>query len=406
MALLDGFRSRRNRGKGGETSAPPRIAPRRLGIMALEPRIMYDAAAAATANAAAQTHQDGAADPAAAAAADKQAAPASNTGAPAAGGDRNSPAQAANVQTPAPASTTDISKPNSSLDASSTAPASTAAPREVVFIDPQSADLMNLYGGVKDSDLVFVLDPSRDGVQQIVDILAAQNLHDLDAIHIVSHGLEAQVRLGTTVLSENNVDDHAAALAAIGAALNADGDILLYGCDVAAGTDGAQFIADLARLTGADIAASTDQTGSTDLGGNWTLEAATGAIAATMPFTDATLASYEGLLAVSFSRAATDPIGQINAGVAEARMISGDFDGDGDMDFLYQAGNTAGSGFGYLRSNGDGTYTKFAPGNLAGTPFATTDFTGQQMTALFVGDYDGDGDVDIIDRDPSGGMGV
>jgi methionine-rich copper-binding protein CopC len=385
MALLDGFRSRRNSAKAGGKPSPSRPAPRRLGIMALEPRIMYDAAAAATVGAAAQTHADAATDHAGIAAAEKSVAvAASNTGAPAAGADAKSLATSPNVQT-----ATEPARSDSSLDASSTgAPAAGGTPREVVFIDPQSADLMNLYSGVKSGDLVFVLDPTRDGVQQIADILAAQNLHDLDAIHIVSHGTQAEVQLGTTMLSENNINDHAAALAAIGAALNQNGDILLYGCDVAAGSDGQQFIADLARLTGADVAASTDTTGSADLGGNWTLESVTGTITATMPFTDAALASYEGTLAISFSAGSTSTFPSASFA---GRVVVGDFNGDGAVDMLYQTGGN-GSAFAYALNNGNGTFTLQT---LAQSPFAGLSLPDDTGTNYFVADLNGDGRLDV-----------
>lgn len=85
------------------------------------------------------------------------------------------------------------------------------------------------------------------------------------------------------------------------------------------------------------------------------------------------------------------------------RMITGDFDNDGDKDILFQAGNTIGVGFGYIRNNGGGSFTTFDNANSAGTPFTTFVFTNQQMTALTVLDYDNDGDADIIDRDDLGG---
>lgn len=107
--------------------------------------------------------------------------------------------------------------------------------------------------------------------------------------------------------------------------------------------------------------------------------------------------------AVSFTNAA-DPLGQIFGGVAEGRMIAGDFNNDGDVDFLYQAGNTAGTGFGYLSNNGGGSFTNVTNANAAGTPFTSFNFASQQMASasLFVFDYDKDGDVDIIDRDNTG----
>ena len=54
-----------------------------------------------------------------------------------------------------------------------------------------------------------------------------------------------------------------------GAALTADADILIYGCNVAQSDAGRSLIDALARLTGADVAASDDLTGHADLGGDW-----------------------------------------------------------------------------------------------------------------------------------------
>lgn len=94
--------------------------------------------------------------------------------------------------------------------------------------------------------------------------------------------------------------------------------------------------------------------------------------------------------------------------VFPTRLLTGDFDNDGDVDILYQAGNTAGGGIGYVKNNGNGTFTDFPNANSAGTPFTTFDFTGQQITpaSMFVVDYDNDGDVDIIDRDALASLGI
>lgn len=99
----------------------------------------------------------------------------------------------------------------------------------------------------------------------------------------------------------------------------------------------------------------------------------------------------------SFTRT-TDPLADI--GSFDARMITGDFDSDGDTDVIYQNGNTAGTGFGYFRNDG-GTFTNFT--SLTGTPFAGLDLTSQQLTTWTAVDIDNDGDVDIVDRDQAGG---
>ena len=59
----------------------------------------------------------------------------------------------------------------------------------------------------------------------------------------------------------SNVDSYREALTGWQASLHADADILIYGCDVAAGEDGQAFVEQLAEFTGADIVASTDDSG-------------------------------------------------------------------------------------------------------------------------------------------------
>ena len=45
---------------------------------------------------------------------------------------------------------------------------------------------------------VVVLDGSRDGIDQITEILAGYQ--DLDAVHFVSHGTDGTVKLGDTLV--------------------------------------------------------------------------------------------------------------------------------------------------------------------------------------------------------------
>ena len=148
----------------------------------------------------------------------------------------------------------------------------------VLFIDARVADAGVFLTSANEGVLVVQLAPEGDGVQQIAAALAG--LQELDSIQIVSHGASGQLQIGDTVLDAASLATHAAALAEWGGALRAGGDLLLYGCDVAQGDTGAAFIDALAVLTGADVAASTDVTGSDLLGANWTLEAATGSIEA------------------------------------------------------------------------------------------------------------------------------
>ncbi|MBL1378089.1 DUF4347 domain-containing protein [Zobellella iuensis] len=149
--------------------------------------------------------------------------------------------------------------------------------KEVVFVDTRLPDYQELLRSVDPAAEVILLDSRHDGVQQIADTLAGRS--GIDAIHILSHGDQGVLLLGNAPLHGGNLDAYAGQLAAIGSALTADGDILLYGCDVGAGDKGLTFLNGLAGLTGADVAASTDSTGGTLGGGNWELEISTGQIA-------------------------------------------------------------------------------------------------------------------------------
>jgi len=151
-----------------------------------------------------------------------------------------------------------------------------------VFIDSRVADIEALIAGLEPDTQVVILDATQDGVAQIAEALAGAT--NLDSIHIVSHGSSGALYLGSTVLNEENLDDYRNDLSQSGAALSEDGDILLYGCEVGAGSAGQRFIEQLSLLTGADVAASTDATGSSALGGDWRLEASAGAVTSASPF--------------------------------------------------------------------------------------------------------------------------
>jgi hypothetical protein len=159
--------------------------------------------------------------------------------------------------------------------------------KEVVFVDTSVSNYKTLEAGVAAGVGIVEIDGGKDGLAQMAKW--AETHGGYDAIHILSHGAAGTLYLGSDVLTDAALATPTAQaeLADIGHALNAGGDLLLYGCDVAAGSDGAQFVADLASATGADVAASTNDTGAAVLGGDWNLEKATGRIdAAALALTD------------------------------------------------------------------------------------------------------------------------
>ncbi|MCP1319268.1 DUF4347 domain-containing protein [Halomonas sp. 707B3] len=162
--------------------------------------------------------------------------------------------------------------------------------KAVIFIDTGIADWQTLVDGAPEGAEVVTLDPSRDGLEQMAQW--AQTHSGYDAIHIISHGSEGEVRLGNFTLDANAINTRAAELAQLGAALNEGGDLLLYGCSVASG-EGQEFIASLAQATQADVAASDDLTGAASLGGDWELERTAGSVETAVLWSE----SYSSVLA-------------------------------------------------------------------------------------------------------------
>ncbi|MCP3916959.1 MAG: DUF4347 domain-containing protein, partial [bacterium] len=167
---------------------------------------------------------------------------------------------------------------------------------EIVFVDTAVEDHETLMAGIDPDATIVLLDPERDGVEQIAEAL--EGLSDVDAIHIISEGDSAQLRLGNALVTEESINGQYADLfGQIGASLDADADLLLYGCNFGEGTEGEQAAQTLAALTGADVAASDDRTGHVDASGDWDLEVSTGSIESDVVVSEATQATWEGALA-------------------------------------------------------------------------------------------------------------
>ena len=141
--------------------------------------------------------------------------------------------------------------------------------KNLFIVDSRVADYQALIAGLSADSAWVLLDSNKDGLLQMQTALAGYS--GLDSIQVISHGSAGTLYLGSTVLDQGNLSSYTDQLRAIGDALNATGDILLYGCDVAEGVSGQDFIAQLASLTGAEVAASTGPTGASEQGeiGNW-----------------------------------------------------------------------------------------------------------------------------------------
>ena len=164
----------------------------------------------------------------------------------------------------------------------------------LVFVDASVPDYQSLLMGVQLSTEVHVLD-STDAIAQITQTLLGRT--GISSVQILSHGAAGGLQLGQDWVTIASLDRHASEIQSWAQALAPGADLLLLGCDVGQGVVGQTFMQRLSQLTGADIAASTNLTGSADWGGDWNLEVNTGQIETAIAFQASALASYHGILA-------------------------------------------------------------------------------------------------------------
>ncbi|TWU03834.1 Cadherin domain protein [Neorhodopirellula pilleata] len=181
----------------------------------------------------------------------------------------------------------------------STVAGPTSQATDLIIIDslvPNLQELLDDLNRSRPDASVFILDGNRDGVQQITEILDSHS--GLASIHIVSHAEDSAVRLGDAWLGPDNVNAYAGQLAQWQSALSVDADILFYGCDLASESSGREFLESLAALTGADVAASDDDTGHSRYGGDWDLEFTVGMIDSPIAVSESFQESWLGKLAI------------------------------------------------------------------------------------------------------------
>ncbi|RGE46916.1 tandem-95 repeat protein [Comamonas testosteroni] len=250
--------------------------------------------------------------------------------------------------------------------------------REIVFVSDDTPDWQQLVSTLPANTRVVMLDASRDGVEQIAAVLA--NEHDIDAIHIISHGSASELQLGTAQLNAQSMQaQYLNALSAIGQSLTADGDILIYGCDFAQGDAGLQAAMVLGGITGADIAASTDPTGAAALGGDWDLELQTGVIQTRSIASAESAAAWSHLLALPTDSGETVTVDEDTTleKTAADGLLANASDADGDTLTVtgFRVNGVAGvigsdfliSGVGALLINADGSYRFIPVANFNGS---------------------------------------
>ncbi|MFK7966563.1 MAG: LamG-like jellyroll fold domain-containing protein, partial [Burkholderiaceae bacterium] len=200
---------------------------------------------------------------------------------------------------------------------------------ELVIVDAATPDRDKLVAdllaslGAEDRDVeVLVLDADSNGIDQITDVLA--QYRDLDAVHLISHGHDGEIQLGNSALNFETLTNKLADVQSWAQAFGEDADLMIYGCDLAATQDGQSLVTSLSKLTGADVAASTDATGDEALGGDWELEYKTGEIETALALSKSIQADFQAILATFTVTNTNDSgAGSLRDAITQANAASG-----------------------------------------------------------------------------------
>ena len=173
---------------------------------------------------------------------------------------------------------------------------------QLVVVDQSVEDYQTLIDSlVQDAepgvlyDFVFI-EPGQSGLEAINQRLSSSQF---DAVHLISHGSDGQISLGSDQLNLSSLNQFEQQLDVWKTALTEDADVFVYGCNLASTSDGEAFIEAFANATGADVAASDDLTGHHSLDGDWDLEYKSGDIEQNQLFSEHLPDTWEHVLEIN-----------------------------------------------------------------------------------------------------------
>ncbi|MFM7116396.1 MAG: DUF4347 domain-containing protein, partial [Planctomycetota bacterium] len=200
--------------------------------------------------------------------------------------------------------------------------ASEASGTILVVVDQGIADYQTLLHDIQNQlpqqHSLLLIDSTGDGWLQLNQYLSQHQ--GIQQVHLFSHAASGQLLLGNQSLQIDDLfnDDSAAIWQR---ALHPDANVFLYGCQLAADPAGEQFVSQFAIFSGADVAASIDQTGSAS-SADWDLEFSVGLLNSDSLFSDDNPLHWEGTLdPQTFSRSGVQELSGIDRGSTSAVAV-------------------------------------------------------------------------------------
>jgi hypothetical protein len=164
----------------------------------------------------------------------------------------------------------------------------------VVIIDAGISSPASLLKLVEAGSKVVFIDGQKNPLESILQALETHA--PVQELHIFSEGKSGQLQFAAMQVNEASLEKHADLLGKWQSHFSYGGDILLYGCEVAKGTSGINFVGTLAVFTGLDVAASDNHTGSSRKGGDWFLEVRSGRIESQIVVNSKSQEKYQAVL--------------------------------------------------------------------------------------------------------------
>ncbi|MBL8856037.1 MAG: DUF4347 domain-containing protein, partial [Planctomycetaceae bacterium] len=254
--------------------------------------------------------------------------------------------------------------------------------RRVVFVDARVEDQSRLLSGLGlDGADVYSIGAGSNGIDFMSNVLESYAANSVTTVAIVSHSGTGTLLAGNVELTHENFVQYARKFEPWSDALSENADILLLGCELAKYESGRRLVEEIAKSTGADVAASNDVTANSSLGGDWDLEYQTGVIETAFNIDQVRLNEYAHRLITGTSGA--DFI--VGTGASESHS------GLAGNDIVVGGVNLATDGQ-FLNGTVSGSYTTYTDGQS---------FGGWTVT---------NGDVDLLNTfgfaSPTGGRGV
>ncbi len=139
----------------------------------------------------------------------------------------------------------------------------TLASKEIIIIDSDIMQPDLLLRGLKRNADIHYLSAKENPINQISDIL--KKYTKINNLHLISHGGKGTLLLANNIYDANNIQDYKDLLVEWHNSFVKEGNLFLYGCEIAGNSAGKLFVDRLSQLTRLNLYASDNLTGSKHL---------------------------------------------------------------------------------------------------------------------------------------------